>query len=180
MNFVLEPRQMPTVTTNTKWYCASSVQVQEWNTRSACSVPCRTNADSLFYCPVRHVCFEWLVPTQDRHKYNTCHSLFCPGNTNHHTNLGFNSVCIRFVFQGQNKACDVLYTQCVHIQDSIHAAQHASTDFCIDWSYWPCTVQGIYSPNLPNILCGHFSILEAWKIFLIFWKICISFSFYFS
>ena len=29
---------------------------------------------------VRHGCVEWgLVTTQDRHKYNTCHSLFCPG-----------------------------------------------------------------------------------------------------
>ena len=31
---------------------------------------------------VRHGCVEWgLVSTQDWHKYNTCHSLFYPGNT---------------------------------------------------------------------------------------------------
>ena len=48
---------------------------------------------------VRHGCVErGLVSTQDRHKYNTCHSLFCPGNRNHHTNLDSASVCIRFVF----------------------------------------------------------------------------------
>ena len=29
---------------------------------------------------VRHGCVEWrLVSTQGRHKYNTCHSLFCAG-----------------------------------------------------------------------------------------------------
>ena len=56
-----------------------------------------------------HGCVEWgLVSTQDQHKYNTCHSLFCPGNTNHHTNLGFASVCIRFVFPVQNKGWHVL------------------------------------------------------------------------
>ena len=60
---------------------------------------------------VRHWCVEWwLVSTQDRHKYNTCHSLFSPGNTNHQTNLAFASVCIRFVFPAQIKAWHLLYT----------------------------------------------------------------------
>ena len=60
---------------------------------------------------VRHECVEWgLVSTQDRHKYNTWHCLFSPGNTNHHTNLAFALVCIRFVFLEQNKAWHLLYT----------------------------------------------------------------------
>ena len=51
-----------------------------------------------------------LVSTQDRHKYNTWHSLFSPGNTNYRTNFAFASVCIRFAFPMQNKAWHLLYT----------------------------------------------------------------------
>ena len=34
---------------------------------------------------------------------------FVRGSTNHHTNLGFASVCIRFIFPAQNKGWHVLY-----------------------------------------------------------------------
>ena len=49
---------------------------------------------------VRHGCVEWgLVTTQDRHKYNTCHSLFCPGKYKPRLRLGLYSVCISRIKQ---------------------------------------------------------------------------------
>ena len=76
---------------------------------------------------VRHECVEWgLVSTQDRHKYNTCHSLFCPGNTNHHTNLSFTPVCIRYLFPVQNKEWHVLYMYtCTHIYTHMHISEQS-------------------------------------------------------
>ena len=97
----LVPRQVPTGTTDTKcnsdrepvlckYTGAAHVVVHVQVLRAPVYPGCEMHICGL----VRHGCVEWgLVTTQDQHTYNTCHSLFCTGNTN----LGFASVCIRFI-----------------------------------------------------------------------------------
>ena len=90
-----------------KYTCAVHVVVHVQGLRAPLYPGCGMHVCGL----VRHGCVErGLVSTQDRHKYNTWHSLFIPGNTNHHTNLPFASVFIRVVFPVQNKVWHLLYT----------------------------------------------------------------------
>ena len=79
-----------------QWQRASAVQVHGCMHQCTLAVECISVVLSGM-----GVLNGWLVSTQDRYKYNTCHSLFCMGNTNRiqtkykpRLRLGLYSVCI--------------------------------------------------------------------------------------